>query len=83
MPQALEPDAMVRELYAREQIRQVKWNNLRCLDTKRWDEIAATFHPDCTTGSSRSSTATTRRSYTSGYGRGTGNYWTQFKIGPY
>lgn len=49
MPQALEPDAMVRELYAREQIRQVKWKNLRCLDTKRWDEMAATFHPDCTT----------------------------------
>jgi hypothetical protein len=43
------PEALVRELYAREQIRQVKWKNLRCLDTKRWDEMATTYHPDCTT----------------------------------
>ena len=49
MQKPTDTDAMVRELYAREQIRQVKWKNLRCLDTKRWDEMAATYHPDCTT----------------------------------
>jgi len=42
-------EAMVRELWSREQIRQVKWRNLRCLDLKRWDEMAETYHPDCTT----------------------------------
>lgn len=42
-------EALVRELHAREMIRQVKWKNLRCLDTKRWDEMALTYHPDCTT----------------------------------
>jgi hypothetical protein len=42
-------EAMVRELWDREQIRQVKYRNMRHLDLKQWDEMAQTFTEDCTT----------------------------------
>jgi hypothetical protein len=42
-------DQMVRELYAIEQIKQLKARNLRHLDLKQWDEMAETFAPNCTT----------------------------------
>ena len=42
-------DQMVRELYAVEQIKQLKARNLRHLDLKQWDEMAETFAPNCTT----------------------------------
>lgn len=42
-------EAMVRELHDIEQIKKLKARNLRCLDLKRWDEMAETFAEDCTT----------------------------------
>ena len=45
-----ELEKMVRELYEIEQIKRLKWRNMRCLDLKRWDEMAETFAPHCTTG---------------------------------
>lgn len=43
-------ETMVRENWDREQIRQVKYKNLRHLDLKQWDEMAETFTKDATTG---------------------------------
>jgi SnoaL-like domain len=37
------------DLVALEEIRQLKHRYLRCLDQKRWDELADTFTPDATT----------------------------------
>lgn len=50
------PDSarMLQELWDREQIRELKYKNLRHLDLKQWDEMAKTFAPDATaSGSSR------------------------------
>jgi hypothetical protein len=45
---------MLQELWDREQIRELKYKNLRHLDLKQWDEMAKTFAPDATaSGSSR------------------------------
>ena len=38
----------VEELRAIEEIRQVKYRYLRCVDLKLWDEIGDTFTPDAT-----------------------------------
>ena len=43
-------ETMIRENWDREQIRQVKYKNLRHLDLKQWDEMAETFTVDATTG---------------------------------
>lgn len=42
-------ESMVRELWDREQIRDLKYRNLRLLDLKDWDAMAETFAPDATT----------------------------------
>ena len=44
-----ETDRMIRELWDREQIRQIKYKNMRHLDLKQWDEMAETFSVDATT----------------------------------
>jgi SnoaL-like domain len=36
------------DLVALEEIRQVKYRYLRCVDLKRWDDLADTFTPDAT-----------------------------------
>ncbi len=42
-------ETMVRELYEIEQIKKLKYKNLRLLDLKRWDEMGETFAEDATT----------------------------------
>jgi hypothetical protein len=47
---SLGPDhtAAIETLVALEEIRRVKHRYLRCVDLKRWDELADTFTPDAT-----------------------------------
>ncbi len=42
-------EARIRALEDIEAIKQIKYRYLRCLDTKRWDEMAETFTEDATT----------------------------------
>lgn len=44
-----DPARMLEELWDREQIRELKYRNLRHLDLKQWDQMAETFAPDATT----------------------------------
>lgn len=44
-----EIDARLRTLEDIEAIKQLKYRYLRCLDTKRWDELAETLTEDATT----------------------------------
>ena len=49
MPDRPDLETMVRENWDREQIRQIKYKNMRHLDLKEWDEMAETFTEDATT----------------------------------
>lgn len=49
MSSGSDSERMLRELYDREQIRQIKYRNMRHLDLKQWDEMADTFAEDATT----------------------------------
>ncbi|NRA07874.1 MAG: nuclear transport factor 2 family protein [Myxococcales bacterium] len=49
MSSGSDSERMLRELYDREQIRQIKYRNMRHLDLKQWDEMAETFTKDATT----------------------------------
>ncbi|MCH2169233.1 nuclear transport factor 2 family protein [Myxococcota bacterium] len=42
-------ETMIRENWDREEIRRVKYKNMRHLDLKEWDEMAETFTEDATT----------------------------------
>lgn len=45
---ALTSEAMLANLVALEEIRRLKHRYLRCVDLKRWDDLAGTFTPDAT-----------------------------------
>ena len=50
MPPTPDTETMIRETFDREQIRQIKYKNMRHLDLKQWDEMAETFTEDAKTG---------------------------------